>query len=159
MALNKKNLEAGAPGRINIKGQKKAIVGESGALGEIIKFLKKIPKSRLFRNYNTVPYNPGLGRFIRRSTDLTPKGLPDLIFHFRGKTVYFEVKSQEEFDKIMRNMAKYKTEISTKSCEHLKNQIRLIDDLNEIGINAFFICNSTQVDTHLQNIFGIDYLQ
>lgn len=136
---------------------KKQSTGESKALSDIITFLLKIPKARLFRNYNAVPYRPGKG-FVRRTNAVNPKGIPDLIFHFKGKTIYFEVKKEEEYDRIMRNIDRYKEEIDEKSNEHLKNQLRIIEDLNSIGIPAFFVCSVVQVDTHLQNIFGIDYL-
>lgn len=131
---------------------------ESSAIHEIIKFLVKVPNSRLFRNYNAVPYSVSLGRYIRKSSSLNPAGIPDLTFHFKGKTIYFEVKSELEWRRIDKNIDKYRMEINTPSVKHIKDQIRLMDDLNAIGIPSYFVCNVEQVDTILQNIFGIDYL-
>lgn len=136
---------------------------ESVIIHQIIVFLTKIPNSRLFRNYGCTPVEGRDGVRLRQSSPLTPKGLPDLVFHFKGKSIYFEVKTPTRYKFIIKHRERLREEIRNglmESNNHEKNQIKLMDYLTyQCGIDCFFVSSPEQVDTCLQNVLGIDYLQ
>ncbi len=149
---------------MNIFPQKKNKIkteSESHIQHQVIVFLTKIKNSRLFRNYNCVPFDSRTGKPKRKSSSLNPPGLPDLTFHYRGRTIYFEIKSKDAHRFILKHIDRLRTEIAEgklESNKHVKRQIKLMDDLIQIGIPCFFISSPEQVDVYMKDVFGGNYL-
>ena len=130
------------------KHKKNTCPTERVTLAQIIRFLKTIPNSRLIRLYNAMPYDKNKGCYIRRSSSLTPSGLPDLLFDSRELgAFFFEVKTKTAHDYIKKHMERLRREIDiVDSKVHVKNQIRLIDEYNSRGnIKGYFVSSVDDV--------------
>jgi hypothetical protein len=114
--------------------------GESMRQSLIIKFLVMIPDSRVIRLYNCPPFSSKDNKFIRKSSSLTPDGLPDLLFDSKKYGVhFFEVKSQSAFNFIKKHIIRLRNSL-LKSHRHVKKQILLHDEYNERGnIRSHFV--------------------
>lgn len=128
--------------------------GESARQSLIIRFLCEIPRSRLIRLYNCPPFSSKEGRYIRRSSSLTPDGLPDLLFISEKYGVhFFEVKSDAAYKMIERRIDHFRKTINVDdSYRHVKKQIKLIDELNTYLVVKASIVNTVD---HVRKALGI----
>ncbi len=126
------------------------MIKESIGQSLIIRFLLSQQKPfKLVRLYNSVPYSKKLGRYIRRSNSLVPKGLPDLVYFYKGKTFFFEVKTEKASRFIVKNYNRI-LEGKGKIYEHIYNQIVFREDLIKIGITCEFVATVEQVKEILE---------
>lgn len=117
---------------------------ETAIQSSIVDALKKMPYSVVIRINNIGIFDDK--KKIRRKS-VNPQGISDLLYIFKGRSVFIEVKSEKEYKYIKKNYDKIKNGLwPVKSRnQHYKNQILFIEKSSEKGIPGFF--TSTIDDT------------
>lgn len=121
----------------------------------ILDYLNFAQKFVCYKNINIGVFDKTVGAYRKARNKYAPVGVSDIYGNYSGRALFIEVKTEDEYAYLMKHYFEIRSYMGVnKKKNHLKNQIKFIEDNKCNGAIAFFTYSIKDTKTKLFS-FGV----